>query len=285
MVPGGQETAYSATTGGYKAKFTKTIAEPTLALTAPIQVFIDEEIELEAIPANVDEPYVIYSVKVPESETFIEITPPYQPLVTGTFTFKAEVKEGEGGDVVASDTKEVIVKEVPEDIVIKVDKQVDWEDLYIFVWDTDDDGHKLMSMDDAGWFTYTFTRLEQVNFLFVNVVDWDAVDKKQSANIENVKTSQCYNLFEESDEIKVENTDCGKVIVNNVEAENAAHDNIRVVGKLLTAQLDGISHVAVYNITGQLLQSVTTDSEFRFEGKSGVYLLRINDSTHKVLLK
>jgi len=259
--------------------------EPSITLTALASVYVDETITLSATANNVDDPVITYSVKVPESSEFVVTTSPYEPAAIGTYTFKAEVKEGGVGDVLASDTKDVIVKEVPDDIVIKVHKSVDWENLYIFVWNTADDGHKLMSQDPSGWYVHTFTREEEVNFLFVNVDDFGAPGKVQTNNVENVTESNCYEVYEEGENVNVTPTDCNKIITAVSEITDQAGVQIRTDNQTVSVDLEAAASISLYAVSGQLLSQHRASTHFVHSVKSGVYILQIDGKSHKLIVK
>jgi hypothetical protein len=55
-------------------------------------------------------------------------------------------------------------------------------------------------------------------------------------------------------------------------------------GKII-ANFDGKAQVQLFTSTGQLISSANADSEFSKTVKSGVYLLRIDGQSHKVLVQ
>ncbi len=268
----------------FKASFT-VVKAPVVTLLVPDFVYIDETITLDATPENVDDPVITYSVKVPESSEFVVTTSPYEPTATGTYTFKAEVKAGGVGDVLAFDTKDVIVKAVPDDIVIKVHKSVDWENLYIFVWNTADDGHKLMSQDPSGWYVHTFTREEEVNFLFVNVDDFGAPGKVQTDDVKNVTTSNCYEIYEEGENVIVTPTDCNKIITAVSKITDQVGVQIRTDNQTISVDLETAASISLYAVSGQLLSQHRASTHFVHSVKSGVYILQIDGKSHKLIVK
>lgn len=262
--------------------------EPSITLSAPASVYVDEAITFSATASNVNDPVITYFVKVPESSEFVSASSPYQPTTTGTYTFKAEVKEGGVGDVLATDTKEVEVKAVPDDIVIKVNNSIKWDEVYIFIWGTDNDGHKLMQKDSKGWYTYTFSRLEKVDFLFTNKNDFDAEGIEKTADIENITQSACFaiNRVGENgvgvDDDSVVN--CEEDLTTNTEFVNL-NQHITVSNNTIHAEWEGVAQVSLYSVSGQLMYNKVQNNNFNYSVDRGVYILRINDESHKVIVR
>jgi len=53
----------------------------------------------------------------------------------------------------------------------------------------------------------------------------------------------------------------------------------------ITAHFDGKADVQLFTSTGQLISSANVENEFCKTVKSGVYLLRIDGQSHKVLVQ
>ncbi len=66
---------------------------------------------------------------------------------------------------------------------------------------------------------------------------------------------------------------------------NKNETNISGVNGLIAAHFIGIAHVELFNATGQLIRSVTATNQFTQSVKNGIYLLRINGQTHKILVQ
>jgi len=71
---------------------------------------------------------------------------------------------------------------------------------------------------------------------------------------------------------------------NNLENENIGH-RVYVQSGLIRAEFEGMAVVELYSITGQQLKSVQVNNEFSETVRPGVYVLRINDKSHKVIVK
>ena len=54
---------------------------------------------------------------------------------------------------------------------------------------------------------------------------------------------------------------------------------------MITARFDGDAKVELYSATGQLIRSANANGEFSENVKSGLYLVRLNGVTHKVMVK
>lgn len=60
---------------------------------------------------------------------------------------------------------------------------------------------------------------------------------------------------------------------------------VSVKNGVVSALFSGQAHIELYSITGQQLKSVVVNDEFSEIVRPGVYLLRINGESHKVLVK
>jgi len=178
-------------------------AGPSVSITVPSAVYLDETISFSAVSANVISPVYTYSVQEPGSSSFVSATSPYQPLATGTYTFKVEVAESNAlGTVLASDAKNVVVKAVPAPITIKAKilpvPDVSWEgEISFYFWSASGSGF-VSPTNEGGWYSYTFERMESVNVIFVNGNDWPAPYNAtyQSKNVENITESTCFEVGE-----------------------------------------------------------------------------------------
>ena len=64
--------------------------EPSVSLTVPTSVILGEVITLSASSANIENSVFNFSVKTPESTSFVTITSPYTPATVGVYTFRVE---------------------------------------------------------------------------------------------------------------------------------------------------------------------------------------------------
>lgn len=260
-------------------------------LTAPSKVFIDETITLDATSENVTNPIYSYSVKVPESDNYVAATQPYQPTVVGTYTFKVEVAEqGEEGIILNEDTKDVVVKAVPEPITIKFKIPVEWTSQVISIhyWNDDIAGNFVTAtISNGDWYTYTFERMEVVNVIFINGENWTGQNADQTSDIKDITTSTCYNVKSELDgELKrvASIVNCGgegtnnPTIVNNTISITAENNQIR-------ATFDGTKQIQLYSASGQLLHAGTAKNIFEHSATTGIYLLKIDNQAYKLLIQ
>jgi hypothetical protein len=74
---------------------------------------------------------------------------------------------------------------------------------------------------------------------------------------------------------------------DNTTGVNQTSNAIKVYSEknTLNARFSGQAHIELYSITGQQLKSVVVNDEFSEIVRPGVYLLRINGESHKVLVK
>lgn len=59
---------------------------------------------------------------------------------------------------------------------------------------------------------------------------------------------------------------------------------IRSANKMIQAEFSGKAHVELFSITGQLIKSVNALNNFSTALQPGIYMLRINGTTHRVLV-
>ncbi|MDR0798863.1 MAG: T9SS type A sorting domain-containing protein [Dysgonamonadaceae bacterium] len=299
----GGSSGVAASSNGTASVYTpQTTTEPSVTLTVPAQVFIDETITLDASALNVTDPVITYSVKVPGSNLFIAASSPYQPEIVGTYTFKAEVAASGNPAVLAFDVKDVIVKAIPAPITIRVKIPADWSTVSFYYW-TIGEGQFATPTLNNNYYSYTFNREESINLIFVNGSDWasepgegateqDWKDFKgtQTVNIENVTESTCYEIIDATYDDG--DPDWGKrhVTINadcdftNIPAI-AHNDKVIVENHVIRASFEGSAKVELYTISGQLIRSVTANNEFSQNVQQGVYLLRIHGVTHKVMVR
>jgi len=260
--------------------------DPFVSLSIPVSVFVDEDITFSALVENITDPMKDFYVKTPSSEEFVTVSSPYTHEGLGVYSFKVEVKEGAEGEVVAIDTKDVWVKAIPADFIISVKNTADWAQMYLFVWGTQDDGFKAMNLveveDEAEWYSYTFTRVESANFLFVNADDWEAAE--QSHDVDNVAASTCYELGE---------IDEGKRLVNAIACPdfNTGLTQLPVQsdywvdkGRLHINFENDSKLVELYSISGQVILPQTYLNHFDRGLSEGVYILRIDGVARKLLV-
>lgn len=282
--------------------YTPQSVETTVYLTAPTKVFIDESITLSAISDNVTDPVYVYSVKKPESADFVTTTSPYQPTEVGTYTFKVEVAESTSpATILATDSKEVVVKQIPDPITIKVKKPTDWEQISFYNWNNDVAGNFIEPVIEGEWYTHTFTRMDGLNIIFVNGNDWDISEPtteeeakikfgKQTVNIEDIISSTCYQIIEAT---YVEgDSDWGKRRVSEVPCSPPTNFETTEISNIISIKdnsvqvsFDGQAQINLYNVNGQLIHSENAISSFAKQLQNGIYILCINDKTHKLIIQ
>lgn len=271
----------------------------SVSLTIPSKVFIDETISFSSMSANVTDPVYTYTVKVPESTEFVSASSPYQPLATGTYTFKAEVAEStNASEILAAITEDVLVKVVPDPVTIKVIIPAAWTEIAFYNWNADVSGNFVTpELLTSGRYSYTFERMDGLNLIFVEGAAWpsdeDAATRlgKQTVNIEGITTSTCYEIVDATYESG--DPDWGKRLVNTIDCNEITTTNkVADIDPLLISIQDkinvrfaGIREISIYSVAGQKLYSGTAENEFTYRTKPGVYLLNIDGVCHKVLVK
>jgi hypothetical protein len=69
-------------------------------------------------------------------------------------------------------------------------------------------------------------------------------------------------------------------------AVNSTHSDLKIFSNdaRITVKLNGQANIQLHSITGQLLKSVRVNNEFSEAVSPGIYFLRINGKSHKVLV-
>lgn len=69
--------------------------------------------------------------------------------------------------------------------------------------------------------------------------------------------------------------------------DNLLNKGVRIyaVNNAIRAEFSGNAHIELFSITGQLIKSVNATNIFSNTVNPGIYMLRINGSTHRVLVK
>lgn len=262
---------------------------PSVILTVPALGFVGESIVFDAISSNVDNPVISYFVKVPGSESFVAATSPYELTEIGTYTFKAEVAEDGDPTVLASDTKDVVVHAASSVVVRLKGIPTSWDanDVHVHYW-SDGTGGGFIKMDKKeGYYESTFNNKINLGFLFVSGNDW-STNNMQSANAgSNVTENTCYKVNEDTDvegKRTVEAIDCSGIVTGTV-SNHLDNFTLSVSNKTITANFAGVSNVELYSMTGQLLQKVTANKQFSQTLNTGIYVLRIDGESHKVVVR
>jgi hypothetical protein len=262
---------------------------PSVILTVPALGFVGESIVFDAISSNVDNPVISYFVKVPGSESFVAATSPYELTEIGTYTFKAEVAEDGDPAVLASDTKDVVVHAASSVVVRLKGIPTSWDanDVHVYYW-SDGTGGGFIKMDKKeGYFEYTFNNKINLGFLFVSGDNFTTFDN-QSANAgSNVTENTCYKVNEDTDgegKRTVEAIDCSGIVTGTV-SNHLDNFTLSVSNKTITANFAGVSNVELYSISGQLLQKLTANKQFSQTLNTGIYVLRIDGESHKVVVR
>ncbi len=266
---------------------------PVVSLTVSEIIFLDEEIVFEAVSRNITDPIYTYTVKIPESTEFVEAASPYQPEIIGIYTFKVEAAESNApDDILAESEVNVNVKEVPAPIIIKVKVPAEWDSAISFYnWNEYTGGNFVTAVADNGWYTHAFERMDTVNIVFVNGTEWATEDNsQQTVDIKNITSSTCYQVGDiayPEDENYGKRTvaviDCSGTSTSIVETDNTISINIE--NNTIHAFFDGMAFINLYSLTGQLIHSEYAGHQFTYTTSSGIYFLRINGKSYKIIVR
>ena len=259
--------------------------EPAVNLSiARSKVFIDETIAFNATSENVTTPVYLYYVKLPGNENYetAAITSPYQPTAVGTYTIKVSVSGEEGSDLTSSE-KTVSVNIVPAPITIKVRIPETWTNPHFYNWNADVSGNFVAPTQEDGWYMYTFTRMDVLNFIVVNGNDWSGGDSNQTINVENITESTCYQLNSEGEDKKdISIIDCSQATSND---EATQRNLIFIQDNVIRVTCSSAAHIELHTIGGQLIHSAQATNNLSYPVNVGIYLIRINGEIHKVIVR
>lgn len=261
---------------------------PSVNLSVPTSIYIGESISLDATTDNISNPVVTFYVKTPSNSNFEAVSSPYTPESIGTYTFKADAKQEGTSEVLATDEKVVIVKEVPADFTVMLHNSAEWSKVYIFVWGTQDDGFKEMNLIKDNWYAYKFTKTEVANFVFVNANDWEADGKEQTVDITGISTDSCFELGEPDPEQENKRTvaqvNCPDLSTNVETIEESNH--FWTKDGHLHLQFDNeAKQIELFSISGQIVIPQTSVNHLSHSLDNGIYILRIDGKSHKVMIK
>lgn len=272
------------------------VEEPAIAVTAPSKVYLDETITITAEAIDMTNPVLSYSMKAPGDSEFspLESAPTdYVPTVIGTYTFKITAAEAAAPTVIIITEEAVVeVREVPGDIKITVDiSATDWTQAAIYYWAGAANGFITPTLE-GNTYSYTFTRVEEVNIIFVDGTSWDE-SPAQTVNIENVTASTCYIIGAQDLSGDSEtNPDYGKHAVSITECtppvgiEVISNDIVLINSdQKIEMSFAGRADVRIYTVGGILVMSESADGWFSTPLREGAYIVRINNEVCKVLVK
>ncbi|MCD7972222.1 MAG: starch-binding protein [Candidatus Azobacteroides sp.] len=160
-------------------------------------------------------------------------------------------------------------------ITIRFQKPVDWPVVYIHAWG--DLGIPLPGFEmwpgilmqedseQAGWYYYTFdASVERVSIQFNKGDDQDMIEK------ENVTESTSY-YSDGSIALSLKKVKIPSIVY----AEE----------KQLVIITEGTIPVEIYTIMGKTIYTGPATGEFRYPASAGIYLIRINGTTHKLIVR
>lgn len=264
---------------------TYTVPSPSISFQPQKHAFIDETIALLATSDKITDPVYTFEVKTPGASDFVAALSPYQPTEVGSYTFKAHVAERtDSGTVVASSEEmSVTVELVPDPITIKLKIPIDWgTTISIWNWNEYTDGNFVSATPEGDFFTYTFTRISPLHFVAVNGSGWDG-DSNQTVEVENVVASTCYRIDEGVSKRTLSVTSCAS---GSTALGSEKHlTQIRVHDAVLSILFEGTQQIEIYNVSGQQIEQTVSTNEFTKTLNSGLYFLRIGNSTHKILVR
>lgn len=173
-----------------------------------------------------------------------------------------------------------------EEITIRYKKPSDWTSVNIHAWNNS--GQSLVSSDPAdwfgapmtaegnGWYYYTFKKSKLTNgfyFTFNNANLAALVEVRNETTMSNVTESTSYD-----ENGNVADVSSVEPIGNVLTAVSATNNHIIV-------SFDGTASIEVYTVMGQRLFAGQVAGGFEYPADAGIYLVKINDKTFKVLVQ
>lgn len=279
----------------YAASTLSVVADetPLVVLDVPERAVVNEEVTFSATAMNIENPVYTYSVKAPEATDFVALEGvAYTPAAEGVYTVKVSVA-GDGG-ATAEDTKEMTVT-APVQIT---------GDFYLVGYIN---GADYGCEDDAdnmgeyhfvnGALTATFT---QDSYVFVKTGDnknWfmsKTYVAESPATLYNTATTTAgEKMFVPGNKqisfTLLGNTDGTLTLSYQIEDTPSAVENVTAGYALtlnngcLSVATDKAASVALYTIGGQLLDMQFT-SDYRCTLNAGIYILRVDNTTEKLVV-
>ena len=281
--------------------------DPVVSLAIPSAIYLGNELILNATTKNIENPVFKFSVKIPDSSIYTEISSSYTPDETGTYAFKVEAAAGNATDVILiADEKEVIVTEfsIGNGITIGVKKPEDWELISFYYWTENETGRFVSpTLYGEDFYVYSFENQSEINLIFVagtsfstdNPTDEEAAKikwGKQSITLNGIDESRCFQIVDATYETgdddwgkrRIRSIECPFEIPNKLNTTKTK-TMINIENRVLNVYFEGIAQIDIFTINGQLIKSEKADAHFETQLNNGVYLLRLNESTHKIVVK
>ncbi|MCD7973850.1 MAG: T9SS type A sorting domain-containing protein [Candidatus Azobacteroides sp.] len=272
---------------------------PEVIISAPSYVYEDETITLSAIAVNVTSPVYTFYVTAPGAVEAVVTVMPYVPAAgLGTYTFRVGVAEAALPFIqLAEDVTEVEVKAIPEPITVTVNiLNTDWTQVAFWNWGSGVDGNFVVpKMDEEGIYSYTFERMEGLGIIFVESdgitwpedEDYDTRLGKQTVNVEGITGDACFVVaaqeFPDGDNYAKRVVEyCLLTDVPEITADNPWILN--TTGKV-NVLFNGEAQIDLYTIAGQLLTSEIAYGQFEYAVNTGIYIVRVNGKSYKVVVK
>ncbi len=165
------------------------------------------------------------------------------------------------------------------DINIKVKSP--WPNINLHFWgdaSTSWPGVAMTQINNSTIYEYTINQVANVSIIFNNG------SGTQTANINNVTSSRCYEVFDNG---SYNTVDCNSLLIISA-AESQVKPAVIVSGldSQLSVELTGKANASVYTLQGALVNSAEFENTFTFRNlKAGMYLVNINGEVHKALVK
>ncbi len=287
----------SNNSNNYIATFTPNTGPsiPYLEIFIPDIIIVNQPIILNYKARNMENPVFTFYIKTPGTQNYTEITSPYIPTKTGTYTFKVSAAESTAPeDILLSDEKEVYVKEFVEGITIGVKKPDDWNSISFYYWSESTDGNYATPYEyEEDFYIYIFDEsLNKINLVFINGTSF-STRNNQTIDITGIEESRCFEIVvveneedyeeDEREKRRVNSISCPFDISSNLE-KIEAKASVNIQNNLLSVNFPGSAKINLFTITGQIIKSLEVQSEFSTVLQQGIYLLQINGEVHKIII-
>lgn len=165
------------------------------------------------------------------------------------------------------------------DINIKVKSP--WPNINLHFWgdaSTSWPGVAMTQINNSTIYEYTINQVANVSIIFNNG------SGKQTANINNVTSSRCYEVFSDG---TYTTADCNSLlIISATESTEKSQLIFNSIPSQLTLEIAGKSNASLYTLQGALINKVEFENTYTFTNlKAGMYLLDVNGKTYKALVK
>ncbi len=233
--------------------------------------FVGQAVDFNVTPQNIENPTYKYYVKT--DGDFAETALPYTLGITADETYIFKVEAYEGADLKATSAELTVIPRVlPTTVYIK------------HPWLGTDWSYQSMIAGESGIFTYEGKWGN--NGANINGVDndggayWFAPENIIGAS--DIGEAVVDVIFEYN--VVAASLSVAKKSATSLD-QSSLTSRIFAQGRMLNVTIEGEAQVAIYSMDGKMIEHTMVFGNYTREMNSGMYFVRVNDETHKVVVK